>query len=142
MPTFPELERLAEIGQLERLAPTSREVRSLVASGAARLHDAQKEELSADSRFDLAYNAAHSLALAALRHAGYRSKNRYVVFQALAHTLGLPSEKWRILAKAHGERNQLEYQGEGEVDQRLLKDMIAVASEVESLVVALIANSG
>ena len=137
MPTFPELEQLAEIGQLERLAPTSREVGSLVASGAARLHDARNDELSADSRFDLAYNAAHSLALAALRHAGYRSKNRYVVFLALEHTLGLPPEKWRILAKAHGERNRLEYEGEGEVDAQLLKEMIAVAGEVESLVAGL-----
>ncbi len=137
MATFPELERLAEIGQLKRLAPTSREVGSLVASGAARLLDARNEALSSDSRFDLAYNAAHSLALAALRHAGYRSKNRYVVFQALEHTVGLPSEKWRILAKAHGERNRLEYEGEGEVDAQLLKDMIAVASEVESLVAGL-----
>lgn len=47
--------------------------------------------LAIESRFDLAYNAAHALALAALRARGYRSDNRYVVFQALPHTLGLPA---------------------------------------------------
>ena len=42
----------------------------------------------------LVYNAAHALCLAALRWHGYRSGNRYIVFQLLPHTLkvypGLP----------------------------------------------------
>jgi hypothetical protein len=42
-----------------------------------------------ESRFDLAYNAAHALCLAALRWHGYRPTNRYIVFQGLPHTLGL-----------------------------------------------------
>lgn len=129
----PELERLAEIGQLDRLTPTSHEVNNLIASGSVRLKDAQRAELSEESRFDLAYNGAHSLALAALRHLGYRSKNRFFVFQALEHTLGLPAEKWRVLAKAHSLRNQMEYEGEAGVDGRLLEEMIKVALEVERL---------
>ena len=56
----------------------------------ARLHDAQNTTLALESRFDLAYNAAHALALYALRRQGYRSENRYLVFQVLPHTLGLP----------------------------------------------------
>lgn len=134
----PELARLVEINQLERLRPTPSEVPHLVASGSARLKDALNETLSDASRFDLAYNAAHALALAALRHLGYRSKNRYVVFQALEHTLALPSAKWRVLAKAHVVRNLMEYEGEGEVDQQLLVDTIKVAREVESLVIKLV----
>jgi hypothetical protein len=48
--------------------------------------------LSPEIRFDLAYNAAHALALAALRWNGYRLNNsRYIVFQALPHTLELDS---------------------------------------------------
>lgn len=134
----PELERLAEIGQLDRLRPTSDEVTNLIASGSVRLNDSQRAELSEESRFDLAYNAAHSLALAALRYLGYRSKNRFVVFQALEHTLGLPAEKWRVLAKAHSTRNQMEYEGETEVDRQLLEDMIKVAIEVKNLVTELV----
>ena len=59
-------------------------------SGLRRLDDAGRRELSLESRFDLAYNAAHALALAALRLRGYRSESRYLVFQCLQHTLDLP----------------------------------------------------
>lgn len=133
-----ELERLVGIDQLDRLAPTADEVKNLIASGSIRLRDSQRVELSEESRFDLAYNGAHSLALAALRHAGYRSKNRFVVFQALEHTLSLPAEKWRVLAKAHSLCNQMEYEGDNEIDRQLLEDMIKVAAEVESLVTELV----
>ena len=57
------------------------------------------------SRFDLGYNAAHALALAALRAQGYRSDSRYQVFQCLQHTVGLPREQWRVLDDAHRKRN-------------------------------------
>jgi hypothetical protein len=42
-----------------------------VRSGLARLKDAQLVSNSLDSRFDLAYGAAHALCLAALRHHGF-----------------------------------------------------------------------
>ena len=41
-----------------------------------------------ESRFDLAYNAAHARCLAALRWHGYRPADRYIVFHALPHALG------------------------------------------------------
>ncbi len=50
--------------------------------------DAANTSLSLEGRFDLAYNAAHSLSLAALRWHGYRASNRYIVFQVLPHTHG------------------------------------------------------
>jgi hypothetical protein len=87
-----------------------------VASGAARLADAANPALAPESRFALAYNAAHALALAALRYRGYRSDNRYVVFQALPHTLGVPAAMWRVLAKGHERRNLAEYEGALDVD--------------------------
>ena len=55
--------------------------------------------------FYLAYNAAHAFSLAALRWHGYRSDSRYLVFQALPHTLELLAATWRVLAKAHEVRN-------------------------------------
>jgi hypothetical protein len=45
-----------------------------------RLQDARQPILSLESRFDLAYNAAHASALSALRAHGYRSENRFLVF--------------------------------------------------------------
>lgn len=87
------------------------EFRGLVKSGTARLMDAKQTNLSPEGRFDLAYNAAHALSLAALRNAGYRPNNRYIVFQVLPQTLGLSPQVWRVLAKCHDTRNLGEYEG-------------------------------
>jgi hypothetical protein len=78
------------------------------------------------SRFDLAYNASHALALATLRWHGYRSDNRYLVFQCLEQTLGLGPEHWRVLALCHERRNVAEYQGHLDVEERLVADLIRV----------------
>ena len=78
--------------------------------------------------FRLSPDASHALALVALRRAGYRSDNRYLVFQTLAHTIGMPAEKWRILAKAHERRNLAEYEGHMEHDDRLLTELTAAAT--------------
>lgn len=53
--------------------PDKRKFEGLVRSGHARLRDALNESLSIESRFDLAYNAAHAFRLAALRWHGYRA---------------------------------------------------------------------
>ena len=133
-----ELDNLVAIGELKRGESSRREVELLLRSGRARLEDARNESLALESRFDLAYNAAHALALAALRHRGYRSDHRFTVFQVLPHTVGVPTSVWRVLAKAHGERNLIEYEGGGEVDERLLADLITATDAVERAVSALI----
>lgn len=130
--TSPELENLARIGSLKREPPGDDEIAGLLCSGLERLADAARVELSYASRFDLAYNAAHALALVALRRAGYRSDNRYLVFQALPHTTGMAAEKWRILAKAHERRNLAEYEGHIERDDHLLAELIATANELRA----------
>jgi hypothetical protein len=123
------LENLAKAGQLKREPPGGKEVERLAGSGRTRLKDASNSQLALESRFDLAYNAAHAIALAALRWHGYRSENRYLVFQCLAHTLGFDAAKWRVLALAHERRNQSEYRGELNVDERLVGEIIAIARE-------------
>lgn len=133
----PELDNLVRIGQLKAEPGTRAEFYGLVDSARKRLADARNKSLAPESRFDLAYNAAHGLALAALRHRGYRSGNRYVVFQALPHTLGLAPGVWRVLAKAHGERNLAEYEGRSEVDQQLLSDLIRCTEILEAAVAEL-----
>jgi hypothetical protein len=125
-----QLDNLVKIGKLKAEAPSAQEVAGLIGSGLARLHDAKIESLNIESRFDLAYNAAHALSLAALRKAGYRSDNRYLVFQCLQHTLDLPSEQWRILDQAHRKRNIAEYEGELDIDQGLLEALIRTAEFV------------
>ena len=114
--------------QQSRQIPT--ETDGLLRSGRARLTDARNTSLSLESRFDLAYNAAHAFCLAALRQQGYRARHRYIVFQALPHTLGLGPEVWRVLAKAHDLRNLAEYEGHVDVDARLVTDVVAACETV------------
>jgi hypothetical protein len=64
------------------------------------------------------------------RRLGYRSTNRYLVFQALPHTLALQAPVWRVLAKAHQQRNLAEYGGSFEVDERLVADLIEACETV------------
>ncbi len=128
------LDNLAARGLLKTEASTRDEVWGLIRSGTARLADAKNAELSPESRFDLAYNAAHALSLAALRKAGFRAKNRYLVFQCLEHTVGLPNENWRVLDQAHRKRNLAEYEGVIDVDENLVEALIRAAEEVASRV--------
>lgn len=107
-------------------------------SGSKRLKDAVNDALSLDSRFDLAYNAAHALSLAAMRWHGYRpDRQRFVVFQALQHTLELTPAQWRVLDKAHSSRNALEYEGYFEVDKQLLAEVLQITEIVRTNVMAL-----
>jgi hypothetical protein len=135
--TSPELENLAKINKLQREPASAREQQGLLASAQARLDDAIHGKLKFDSRFDLAYNAAHALALYALRRLGYRSDNRYLVFQTLPHTTGLPPEVWRVLAKAHERRNLAEYEGHLDRDEQLLKELVTAATRLRAVVESL-----
>jgi len=130
--TSPELENLVRLGQLKHEPPIASEIRGLLRSGEARLADARRAELSLESRFDLAYNAAHALALAGLRLRGYRSVNRFLVFQVLPHTLGLSPATWRVLSKGHEARNTAEYEGGLDVDEGLVEDLIKAAEAVRA----------
>ena len=116
--------------QLKTEAPDATEIAGLLRTGMARLQDARNTSLALESRFDLAYNAAHALCLAALRRKGYRASNRYIVFQVLPHTLGLGPEVWRVLDKCHNTRNLGEYEGLLDVDVRLVSDLITATQAV------------
>lgn len=125
------LENLAGPGKsLRAEPPDDTEIQGLIRTGKARLKDASNGQLSLESRFDLAYNAAHALCLAALRRKGYRASNRYIVFQTLPHTLGLGPEVWRVLDKCHNMRNLGEYEGLLDIDDRLVDALIEAAHAV------------
>jgi hypothetical protein len=128
------LDNLVRAGKLKKEPPARAELEALIHSGDARLKDAANVSLALESRFDLAYNAAHSLSLAALRFHGYRSESRYLVFQTLAHTVGLRPEQWRVLDDAHRRRNAIEYEGVADVDEQLVAAIIRVAAEVRNRV--------
>ena len=115
-----ELDNLVKINQLKVEPATRTEFSGMVQAAITRLTDSQNEDLDPDSQFDLAYGAAHRLALAALRHAGYRSENRITVFQTLVHTLDTDKADVQVFLKAHNERNLAEYQGRLDIDEQLL----------------------
>jgi hypothetical protein len=123
-----------ESGPLRREPADTAEIEGLKRSGLRKLADAKKQDLSIESRFDLAYGAAHSLSLAALRLCGYRSSRRDIVFQVLPQTLGLPQPICRVLQKCHDVRNRSEYEGGSEIDAVLLADLLAAcAAAAEAL---------
>jgi hypothetical protein len=127
-----ELENLVRIGllQVEQFRVEKDEI--LMGRGRARLKDARRKELSLASRFDLAYNAAHALSLAALRRAGYRPKNRTTLFLSLTHVLKLDPHTLQNLVTAHATRNDAEYEGVIDLDEPLVDDLIAAAAAVEA----------
>jgi hypothetical protein len=134
METPSALERLAD---LSKEPPDGKEFDGLVRSGWVRLKDAENVANSLDSRFDLAYGAAHAFCLAALRYHGFRPSNRYIVFQVLPHTLELGPDVWRILAKCHGMRNQTEYAGALDIDERIVLDLIDACRRVAEKIATL-----
>ena len=124
------LENLARIGQLKPEPRHDAEVQRLLDMARTRLTDAQISTLSAEGRFACAYNAAHAAALAALRWHGYRSENRYTVFQCLAHTLSWPAHQWRAFDMAHQKRNLAEYEGYLEIEESQIAQLCALVEEL------------
>ena len=129
-----KLENLVRTGDLKSEPPDVDEVDGLIQSGLIRLEDSRNPDLGYESKFDLAYNAAHAFSLAALRIAGYRPVNRYLVFQCTKHTIALENEYWRVLDRAHTVRNLAEYEGKNEADESLVDALIRVADTVANRV--------
>lgn len=124
------LENLARIGQLKVEPRNNAEVQRMLDMARTRLTDAQISNLSAEGRFSSVYNAAHVAALAALRWHGYRSENRYTVFQCLTHTLNWPTHRWRALDMAHQKRNLAEYEGYLEIEESQISQLCALVTEL------------
>ena len=134
------LENLQRSGGLKAEPPDRKECDGLMRSARDRLKDASTPQLSFASRFDLAYNAAHAIALTALRLQGYRSDKRYLVFQCLIHTLGASKVQVRLLALCHERRNLAEYEGYMDEDEALLGQLMEGAKILMSNVQALLAG--
>jgi hypothetical protein len=129
-----ELDNLVRIGRLKVEAASRREYDGMVMSARRGLTDAQNKSIDSDSQFDLAIEAAHKFALAALRHRGYRSEDRTAVFQALVHTLGTENADLRIFLRAHNERNLAAYEGRLDIDEKLLEDLVGATKRLETAV--------
>lgn len=132
--TLENLDNLVKIKQLKAETPDQNEFNGMVSSAKKRLKDAQVEGVSEEGCFLSAYGAAHVLSLAAMRWHGYRSDNRYLVFQCLQHTVGMEDAKWRVLDKCHKQRNLAEYEGHLEITLQLFNELLRVTKELLTLV--------
>lgn len=133
----PRLENLARARQLNAEPPGKDEIGRLLASAEAQLRDSRNVSLSAPSRFMLAYNAAHALALAALRAAGYRPSStghRKIIFQVLEATADAPASLWLALDKYHDRRNTAEYEGAPPASATEAGDLVKLAGDLDRLV--------
>lgn len=125
-------------GQLKAEPRNDKEVARLLAMARTRLADARLADASREGRFTSAYSAAHAASLAGLRWHGYRSENRFMVFQCLAHTINWPPARWRVLDAAHQKRNLAEYEGVLEVEESAIKELIALTTELVAEVAKLV----
>lgn len=135
--TSDALANLAAIRKLKAEPSSLREFDGLVQSARDRATDAQNPSLSLASRFTLAYDASHALALAALRAHGYRSEDRYLVFQCLTHTMGWPSDQWLILDFCHKKRNLAKYEGHLDVDDSLVLELSRLVKLMQDQILTL-----
>lgn len=135
---LPALDNLVRIGQLKAEPRNEAEIERMLAMARSRLADAGQTNVSLEGRFTSAYNAAHAAALAALRWHGYRSENRFTVFQSLTHTLNWPAPRWRVLDAAHQKRNMAEYEGFLEVEESAIVELCEVVAGLIGDVVKLV----
>lgn len=78
----------------------------------------------------MAYNAAHAIALTALRLSGYRSDKRYLVFQCLVHTADANKLQVRLFALCHERRNLADYEGYMDEDEALLAQLLESTAQL------------
>ncbi len=132
------LENLVRARLLAAEPTSAAEIARLLDGAAELLRDSRGAGLAAGSRFVLAYGAAHALALAALRAAGYRPSaamgHRKVAFQVLATTAGAPKELWLALDRYHDRRNAAEYEAAPRATEAEAKDLVELAAKLERLV--------
>ena len=111
------LENLLNIGRLKQHKTTATEIRRLLAAAEAALTDAKRPQNSAATRFDMAYKAIMQCALAALMANGFRPAtnepgHQQTTIQTLPKTIGLPSDRMKVLDGFRRARNLSDYQGE------------------------------
>ena len=124
------LQNLARIGQLKAEPASALDIQRLLNMAQKHLEDAKRQSNSIEGRFISAYSVGHAAGLAALRWHGYRSENRYQVFQTLPHTVGWTAVQWRQLDSAHNKRNLAEYEGYLELEASYVEGLISLVTQL------------
>lgn len=133
------LDNLVRSRLLKAEPPSKTELQRFIRHAERALADASLPKLSASGRFDLSYNAAHAVALAALRANGYRpgdgAGHRAIAFQSLVHTINAPAALASTLNRYHTRRNRSEYVAYEDVIEAEAKDLVALARQAHDLLI-------
>lgn len=122
-------------GALQVHKPSTKEITGLFALADRNLADAGIGGLSAEGRFQFAYNAALAAATAALHAAGYRTNSNVsghhaVTVESLEHTIGVDGSLVRKLDAFRRKRNRVSYDAPAAVSTKEAADMLALAAQL------------
>ena len=120
------LENLLKIKQLQPHNPTREAMQRLLQAAARNIVDARIEEVSFDTRFDVAYKAIMQCAMAALWANRYRTStsqpgHHQTAIQSLSKTIGLEQNTVIVLDALRKQRNVSDYEGDPVSDQALIE---------------------
>ena len=130
------LQNLLRIGKLKDHVPTTAEVLRLLAAVDRNLADAAVQELSDESRFDIAYKAVMQCALVAMMASGYRPStseagHHLTLIQSLPLTLGVDNTTWVVLDALRRKRNANDYTGDV-VTPEMVAECVAQATRLRA----------
>ncbi|OHB64712.1 MAG: hypothetical protein A2Y76_06490 [Planctomycetes bacterium RBG_13_60_9] len=117
-------------GWLSIHEPSRQEIGDLLAIADRDLKDCQSEGLSADWKFNIAYNSVLQAATAALAAAGYRASRdspHYRALQSLGLTVGVSPETLRYLDAFRKKRNLTGYERIGAVSDKEVEEIMVTA---------------
>ncbi len=117
-------------GWLVEHRPSAGEIADLLAVVERDLADSAADQLSADWRMNIAYNAALQAANAALAAAGYRAsrdQHHYRIIQSLRATVGTPAHEIATFDAFRKKRNITGYERVGLVSDADADEMRALA---------------
>ena len=113
--------------------PTAGEISQLLGIAERDLKDCHAEDLSADWKLNIAYNAALQAATAALLASGYRASremHHYRVIGSLEFTISVSRDVVHKLDKFRKKRNVSDYEIAGAVSEGEAKEMIRLARDL------------
>lgn len=121
---------------LQREPTSAEEIRRFLAKITTKLADVQKDTISLDSRFDLAYEALLQIGLAALRANNLRPDSRgghhILALQTLNTSIGYPREKLRLLDEYRRQRAIGLYDGSFVPTQAEFDELLATVVELKA----------
>lgn len=122
---------LSKEGRLRKHRTSPQEIKALLGIAQRSIADASVQEVSADARFAMVYNAILQLATIPLCCLGYRAQGEgrhFTTFQTLTETMGSDqSDRVAYFDDCRKKRNIAEYDRAGEVSELEVEELLAEA---------------